>query len=441
MDTISKKSDLMVSQVLKITKVKRSIRIKMILAIVVSLLISSPVSIYLNTLVKQYVDGSFGVYVNTLVTLLVATSIIILFVQLIIIRPLNKVVEKIQQASEGDLSVSINYSSQDEIGKLSSAFNDMIINFRSLIEKTYHTVDEVTNYTENLTAIAEENSKATEQISLSIQEVASGTENQTQSSIELVDLAKEISKGMEESALSIQLVTQLSSSANAKADSGNEIVSETVKQMNNIQEAVNQTSEIIQSLELKSTEIGKIVEIITQISEQTNLLALNASIEAARAGEQGKGFAVVANEVRKLAEQSGSAGISIKELINQTQLESAKAVQSMNQGRTTVEMGIQMVNKTGDSFGDILKNIKEVSLQTQEVSAIIEQVNQGSLDMVRKIESVADIAEHASSSVQTVAASVEEQNASMEEISSSVMVLRNRAHELRNELKVFSLEK
>ncbi|MFH4122098.1 methyl-accepting chemotaxis protein, partial [Acinetobacter baumannii] len=92
-----------------------------------------------------------------------------------------------------------------------------------------------------------------------------------------------------------------------------------INQMSLIQNAVQDLSSIIYSLETRSKEISDIVTVITGISNQTNLLALNASIEASRAGAAGRGFAVVADEVRKLAEQTEASAKDIAKLIGETQ--------------------------------------------------------------------------------------------------------------------------
>ncbi|RXT03578.1 methyl-accepting chemotaxis protein [Ammoniphilus sp. CFH 90114] len=427
------------TKVFNVTNVKRSLRMKTIAAVVISLLISSPISSYLNSYLSKFIEGSYGVYVNTLVTLVVATAIITLFVQFIVIKPLNQVVLATKKAAEGDLTSYIHYESKDEIGQLSSAFNSMIESLRGLIEKTNETVTQVANYSEELKMSAEQNNRAIEQISVSVQEVVFGAERQAHSTEELTQSALEISKGMEQTSTAIQSVANVTTETNKKADVGAQMVNDTVQQMDSIQNSVMETSKVIGSLGEKSKAIGEIVGIITQIANQTNLLALNAAIEAARAGEHGKGFAVVADEVRKLAEQSSVAAGDIKELIIEIQEETIRAVDSMNGGITTVEKGTQMIYETGASFKDIVQHIQEVSTQTQEVAAIIEQVNDNSRNMVEMIKSIAGITEQTTGNTQHVAASIQEQTASIEEITSSSAMLNKMSKDLQENVNRFKI--
>ena len=98
--------------------------------------------------------------------------------------------------------------------------------------------------------------------------------------------------------------------------------------MNAVRDSSRSASEAMSGLEGKSSQIGSIVQRITEIAEQTNLLALNAAIEAARAGENGRGFAVVADEVRRLAENAGGAAREIDDLITEIQAEPARSSRS-----------------------------------------------------------------------------------------------------------------
>ncbi|MDL4843211.1 methyl-accepting chemotaxis protein [Aquibacillus rhizosphaerae] len=391
-----------------------------------------------NILLNGKVTNTSNLVVTAIV--LIASVIIALVVAKIIINPILVVVTRLQEVAKGDFSGDeIITKSKDEVGLLTNTMNDMVKGLRNLIERVRYTSEQVAASSEQLTASAEETSKATEQITTAVQEVSVGSEKQVDSINKTSEIVTEISKGMDQVAISITSVADLSIETNTKSAEGNEVVGRTIKQMSDVKEQVKNTSLVVNALGTKSSEIGQIVELITEIANQTNLLALNAAIEAARAGEHGKGFAVVADEVRKLAEQSGDAAGQISRLIGEIQTESIRAVDSMDAGSKSVEDGLQMVHQTGNSFNEIAKMIEDISSQSQEVSAIVEQVNAGSEEMVQTIETVANVSEQSAANAQNVAASTEEQLGSMEEITASAESLSQMAEELQDLVKRFKI--
>ena len=123
----------------KITKgsgVKMSIRTKIILIVVISLLISTPVSTYISSFLEHLNLGAWlGVYINTIVSLIVTTTIITICVQFLIIKPIRSVAEAAEKVAQGDLTVTIDQRSKDEIGELTYSFNQMIANLKSLLSR------------------------------------------------------------------------------------------------------------------------------------------------------------------------------------------------------------------------------------------------------------------------------------------------------------------
>lgn len=356
------------------------------------------------------------------------------------VQPLVVMSQQIAKVSNGDLRVEpLTYHKDDEIGRLARDFNTMTDNLRDIIRHVSVTSEQVAASSEELSASAQQSSKATEQITLSSQEVAAGAEKQSKISQEADEVVEEISKGMEHVAHSIQSVADAASDANKETAKGNQVVKQTVEQMNVVQDRVGTTSQIIQTLGEKSNEIGEVVDLISGIANQTNLLALNAAIEAARAGEEGRGFAVVADEVRKLAAQSGEATEKIRMIIEDIQADARNAVSAIQEGTSAVDIGMRQVRQTGESFREITSMIEAVSVQSQEVSAIVEQVSASSQNMVAMIRSIAHITEQSAANSQNTAAASEEQLASMEEIATSAESLAGLAEELRNLLGKFQV--
>ncbi|HJV46030.1 MAG TPA: methyl-accepting chemotaxis protein [Bacillota bacterium] len=387
---------------------------------------------------KQYIEKTNKILASMNITSIILTVLLGLWLSRKIAISIVEISKATKLIAEGDLTgKDIDIKSKDEIQDLADYFNIMKNNLDDLLRHVAISVDHVASSSEELVASAEQTSKATEQITLAAQEVSVGSERQSQSAKETRGIVDEISKGMGQVATSIQSVADATIHANEVTTQGNEVVSQTVNQMEKIQQKTQAAADVVDSLGVKSKEIGQIVTIITEIAAQTNLLALNAAIEAARAGEHGKGFAVVAEEVRKLAEQSGSAAKKISHLIQQIQDETQNAVMAMLDGNQAVDEGMAQVKQTGGTFENISKIIEGVSAQSQEVSAIVEKVNASSQMMVEMIESVAAVSEQAVGNSQSMATSSEEQLASMEEVTASASSLAHLAEQLQLQIQKF----
>ncbi|QOR66861.1 methyl-accepting chemotaxis protein [Cytobacillus suaedae] len=378
------------------------------------------------------------------ITLLIVALIFGIAIAFIISRLISKPVQSMavlaEQISKGDLTADeLRVKNRDEIGDLAKSFNLMASNLRTLIQQVGTTAEQVAASAEELTASAEQTGHATEQVATTMQSVAAGVDKQVHSIEESSQTINEMSAGIQQIASSSQNVLNTAMATSDKAAEGGKVIHTAVEQMNSINTTVLGLGNVVTDLGARSSEIGKIIEVITGIAEQTNLLALNAAIEAARAGEHGKGFAVVADEVRKLAEQSSQSAQQISQLISMIQGETTKAVQSMEVATKEVQEGIGAVNTAGASFEHIQTSVNEVNVQIQEVSSAVQQMAAGTEQMVHSMKLITQIAEGSASGTQEVSAATEEQLASMEEITSSASSLSEIAEELQTLISRFKV--
>lgn len=389
--------------------------------------------------VVQEAQPIFKTTVLVIIVSLVIGLILVFFIVASIIKPLKTLMIASEKISEGNLTERISIKSHDEIGQLGNSFNKMADSLQTLLEEVNYTSQQVAAASQELSANAEETMVANSHITKAIQEISNGSQTQMESMTETKQAMVESSQGLQQISEAAASMSESASEVLLESKQGNQVIEQTITQMHSINVAVKDTASVVRELGDSSKEIGKIVEVISDIAGQTNLLALNAAIEAARAGEHGKGFAVVANEVKKLAEQSHHSSEQIAGLIDEIQKKTNHAVDVMEKGTTEVHSGMEIVNEAGNAFKRILHSIEQITHQADEVSSATEQISASTEEITASTDHLNTFSLDISNNTRSVAVASEEQLNSMEEITKSTDSLSQLAQELQNKIGKFHM--
>ena len=350
-----------------------------------------------------------------------------------IIAPLKSVENTADELMQGNLHSTLNYKSDDELGRLAHSLRNSIAILGSYVDDIDRAMklfaegnfdvkpevewkgdfvgilnsfmlfeESMAETIKGIQRVSDEVSSAAEQVASSSNELADGATNQASVVEELTATVAGVAEQVEKNSQSAKQISSRVGNLGEAISESNSKMQEMVASMNDINEA--------------SKEIDKIIATINEIASQTNLLALNASIEAARAGEAGKGFAVVANQVNLLADQSAKAAKESAVLIE-------TSVRAVKKGMTIADETATQLEEVADSSKVITEEVTDIADTLGQQTVEIQQINEG-------IEQINDV-------VQTNSATSQECAAASEQMSSEAENLR----EMIRRFKVASFKK
>ena len=314
----------------------------------------------------------------------------------IITKNIEVLYESTSSISRGDLSKLIVFEVPsripDEVDSLAAAINQMLENLRELVSRLQKTARHVASSANTLSAAAERVTTANNGVATSVSSIARSAELQRELVLKASQLMKEIADGIEKSAAAAEAAARAVAETHTAARTGTEVANLAVEKLHQVFERVESASERVFAFCEKSQAIGKIVDVITQISQRTNLLALNATIEAARAGEYGRGFAVVADEVRKLAESSGRSADQITVLLSDLRKDADLAVQGMSDSTSDLQASREDLRSIIQSLDGIVASALRGAEKAEQIARSSSGQLQGSQEMVTAIGHISDLA-------------------------------------------------
>jgi len=273
-----------------------------------------------------------------------------------------------RSVAAGDMTTHIDLENRDELGALTTEFNDMTDKMAELIRSVGRTTFDVDQQATRVNDTASANSRA-----VARQMEESGQINEAMS--QMVEAVSEVTE-------SAHRVADSAGNAEQDTERGRQVVADTVVTINKLATEIAGAVEVINRVNKDSDNISQVLVEIKAIAEQTNLLALNAAIEAARAGEQGRGFAVVADEVRSLSQRTHKSTEEIEGMISRLQSGVKDAVGAMTNSHDVTEATVkkstevtEALDRIADGISLIVDMSHQIAQAAEEQSAVAKNVN------------------------------------------------------------------
>lgn len=252
-------------------------------------------------------------------------------------------------------------------------FTLVVIN-RIVVKPINTVVSAISNSSNQIAAMVEQQEKTTTQQSVSVNETTSIMND-------LGSFSQQSTEQAEAAAFTANQVLQLTLKET-------QAVQESLAEMMALKNKVEKISEQITLLSAKTNQIGTISQLVSELSNQTNMLALNAAVEAVRAGEYGKGFAVVATEIRKLADQSQKSAHNINTLVEDIQKAIKSTTQASQEGINRVKVSVTAAERTATAFSSVQDSVNKMVSNNQQISTNLQQQMQSVNQVVEAMKNI-----------------------------------------------------
>jgi methyl-accepting chemotaxis protein len=374
-----------------------------------------------------FISSIIAIFIGTLMASGISTTI----------RKTNNVLELV---ATGDLCKDVNIKRKDEFSILAKSINYMISSMKDLIKK----MSLVSNTVSIAAEKVEDNSNVLLQATHNITKTVSDIE---QGIIQQAEDAENCLTQMTLLAAQINVLNNNAKESDVITKNAKEMIHKGMSIVSDLSDKVKSTSDItqtviheIEELNKESEAISDIIVTINSIAKQTNLLSLNASIEAARAGQAGLGFAVVAEEIRRLADQSGTAVAKIEGIIEKIQKSTLNTAATANQAEDTVAIQVQALGSTVKAFTNINEEVEKLAGNMEMISRGIKEIEHRKEDTLNAMESISAVSEETAAAANELGNTATEQLNAVEALNQAARELSTDSKKLQKSVSIFKVE-
>lgn len=399
---------------------------KLIGMVPTSMLVKDAKGILTLTLWMALIDAAIAVLIGVWMVRMIA-------------RPLGSLKDLMQEGAKGNLKVRTPFTSKDEIGQLSAAFNLMMEQITKLVEQTNRSAQEVLDTASELSNASKKTAISASEIAVATEEIAGGASSLATEAERGNELTDNISRQMQSVVAANEEMGQSARHVEQSSETGTQHLNQLMTKTQRTEEMIGALVNKVDSLKESTSSVLKVLDVLQNITKQTNILSLNATIEAARAGAAGRGFMVVAGEVRQLAEQSRQSIDMVGDITDKIMHEMNETVAALSNVNPLFREQMDAVKDTNVIFASVQQQmgafVEKLGMVTDSIGDLSK--SQGTLS--EAMSNVSAVAEESSATSEEVASlSSEQQNISNQLVNLSDK-LENVSTELKNTLSRFTV--